>query len=197
MPTGYTAPVQAGKITTLSDYALACARAFGALIDMRDAPTGAVIPNNLEPHTEYYDGMIAGAEGMLARVTAMTVAELDAAADADFREALDSHLGHVADRAGYKTRYSNMLAKVRAWSVPDDLASLKAFMENQLVDSMQVDCGERYPPEPPVRLTGDDWKAAQLRKASHDLAYGHDHRDQEVKRTAERNEWLQQLRASL
>ena len=35
MPTGYTAAVCSGEITEIKDFALSCARAFGALITMR------------------------------------------------------------------------------------------------------------------------------------------------------------------
>ena len=41
MATGYTFNVVDGQITTLSDFAMQCARAFGLLIDMRDAPSDA------------------------------------------------------------------------------------------------------------------------------------------------------------
>ena len=46
MPTGYTADIQDGKITTLREYALSCARAFGALIMMRDDPHDAPIADD-------------------------------------------------------------------------------------------------------------------------------------------------------
>lgn len=36
MPTGYTASVQEGKVTEFRDFAMECARAFGALVMMRD-----------------------------------------------------------------------------------------------------------------------------------------------------------------
>ena len=36
MATGYTYPVVEGKITEFSEFALGCARAFGAFMHMRD-----------------------------------------------------------------------------------------------------------------------------------------------------------------
>jgi hypothetical protein len=38
MPTGYTAGVADGTITEFREYALLCARAFGACIMLRDEP---------------------------------------------------------------------------------------------------------------------------------------------------------------
>ena len=55
MPTGYTAYVQDGVITEFADFAMKCARAFGALIDMRDESLDAEIRVQREPNTEYFD----------------------------------------------------------------------------------------------------------------------------------------------
>ena len=49
MPTGYTAPVQDGKIVTLKDFAWCCARGMGALVTMREAPSDAEIPRAVLP----------------------------------------------------------------------------------------------------------------------------------------------------
>ena len=38
MPTGYTLDLYNGKDITFEEFVLKCARAFGALIDMRDEP---------------------------------------------------------------------------------------------------------------------------------------------------------------
>lgn len=48
MPTGYTADVQSGKVTDFAEYAMNCARAFGALVLMRDDPSDADIPERFE-----------------------------------------------------------------------------------------------------------------------------------------------------
>jgi hypothetical protein len=51
MPTGYTAPIADGM--TFEQFALGCARAFGALVTMRDEPSDAPIPERLEPDTPF------------------------------------------------------------------------------------------------------------------------------------------------
>lgn len=62
MPTGYTAAVCDGKITEFPAFALQCARAFGALITMRDDAMNAPIPEEIKPDTSYYDKNISEAE---------------------------------------------------------------------------------------------------------------------------------------
>lgn len=53
MPTGYTYPVCEGKITEFPDFALSCARAFGALISMREEPMDAPLPDEIAASTNY------------------------------------------------------------------------------------------------------------------------------------------------
>lgn len=55
MPTGYTAAVEDGTITEFDDFAWQCARAFGALIMMRDDPMSAPIPQKFEPTAEHVE----------------------------------------------------------------------------------------------------------------------------------------------
>lgn len=61
MPTGYTNRIQNGEITEFKDFALACARAFGALISMRDDALDAPMPAEILPDTKYHDDHIAAA----------------------------------------------------------------------------------------------------------------------------------------
>jgi hypothetical protein len=49
MPTGYTDCVRSGEVTEFADFAMKCARAFGACIEMRDEPSGTPIPEAFEP----------------------------------------------------------------------------------------------------------------------------------------------------
>ena len=44
MPSGYTEGVASGKVTEFKEYALLCARAFGACISLRDEPLSLEIP---------------------------------------------------------------------------------------------------------------------------------------------------------
>lgn len=71
MPTGYTASVQDGKITEFRDFAMQCARAFGATITMRDDPSDAPIPEAFEPEN-YNAKRLIEAQEEIARLNAMT-----------------------------------------------------------------------------------------------------------------------------
>ena len=62
MTTGYTDAVGKGEITEFKDYALLCARAFGACVSMRDEPLDAEIPEEFKPN-DYHEKSLQKARG--------------------------------------------------------------------------------------------------------------------------------------
>lgn len=194
MPTGYTYQVENGEITTLEQYAMTCARAFGALITMRDDPMDKPIPENFEPNTKYYDEHIERASAALQELPSLGVEECDARAKAEFDAAMASHIKGEKERYEQKVRYANMKEMVTAWKVPSALQELKNFMIQQIDESTKF--GD-YKADPPVRLTGEKWREKELEKASRDLAYYTKERDKEIERVKGRNQWLADLRAAL
>ena len=53
MPTGYTAYIEDGDITTGKDFLMLCSRAFGVAIDVRDEPLSVPTPTHFEPNPYY------------------------------------------------------------------------------------------------------------------------------------------------
>ncbi len=197
MPTGYTAAVQDGTIADLRTFAMQCARAFGALITMRGEPHDAKIPLKFEPDTRYCDGRIAEAQEKLSRLPLMSSAECDAAATADYEQAMTSWRERANTREVHRQRYEDMIAKVRAWQPPEAVSGLRDFMAEQLITSIDHDCNiGKYDPEP-TRKNGPEWLVAQIEEAQRDLSYGTEERAKEIARVADRNLWLDALRVSL
>lgn len=196
MPTGYTHAVQTGEITEFPDFAMQCARAFGALIMMRDEPSGAEIPEAFEPST-YSAERATEARAKLAALQAMTDPEIKAAADADYRGRLDSWEQRKRKRAEGKARYEAMLAKVTAWTPPTpDHVEMKSFMLDQLKESIKFDCSGDYDVKPePVSIY--EWRIAEINRLTKDIAYHEKAQAEEVARTEGRNLWLRALRDSL
>ena len=72
MPTGYTAGVQDGTVTDFSEFALQCARNFGALVTMRDDPWSTPIPERFEA-SEYARTAVVEAQQKLDEFHKLTV----------------------------------------------------------------------------------------------------------------------------
>lgn len=194
MPTGYTADVATGKVTSLRDYALTCARGMGALIMMRDMPMDAPIPERFEP-SDFYAKELEAAKRQLAEIEAMSESLAQIAADAELSERKANAERSAADKREQRARYDEMLSKVSAWEGSPD--GLKSFMMDQLSQSREFDCGGDtwYQSLDPV--SGPEWRAAkesELRKKIE--RYEAEHQS-EVERTEGRNTWVAQLRAAL
>lgn len=196
MPTGYTADVQDGKVTEFKDFALQCARAFGALITMRDSPKDAPLPDMIEPSTSYHDSALATATARLAKLRAMTPAQIEKAAQRAWDKQLAAHNEYEAEKKLRRGRYEAMLEKVRAWTPPThEHVGLKTFMKDQLAESIKFDCSRAAPiPEQP---SSADWLSTERAAALRDIEYHTKAKAEEIERATGRTDWLQQLRKSL
>lgn len=193
MPTGYTAAVCDGKQTEFKDFAMSCARAFGALITMRDDPSDAPIPEEFEPST-YNEKRIAEAHAEFRKLSSMTPEQSVVAADADYAEKLASHLKYEAEQQASEDRLDAMISKVETWTPPTaEHVEMKKFM----LDQLRISKRGTYRSAAPVKLAGPDWLAAQKEKSQQDIDYHTVEHAKEVERAAGRTAWVAALRTSL
>lgn len=196
MPTGYTADVQDGKITEFADFAMACARAFGACVTMRDDPSSASIPEQFAP-SDYSAKALKKATADLAELEAMTPDDRQSAADMANAEAVKSWDDYEAKKAVRAARYEAMLVKVRDWTPPtSEHNGMKEFMVQQLTESIRFDCGEPYSKRPEPKSV-DDWFATALAEANRSVSFYAKAQAEEIERARQRTKWVADLRASL
>jgi hypothetical protein len=198
MPTGYTAPIADGM--TFEQFALGCARAFGALVTMRDEPNDAPIPERFEP-SDYHQKKLQETQAELDRINAMSAVELTECAFADHRAEVQTCNDYIAKEAALLGKYEAMLAKVNAWAPPtSDHVGMKDFMVEQITSSIKFDCGSTYWHKQIAALgdpTPDAWKSKRIAKLQRDLAYHEDEHRKEVERAHMRTQWIKALRDSL
>lgn len=194
MPTGYTSDLYEGKPQTFAEFAMKCARAFGALIAMREDPMDAPIPDEFAP-SDYHVKALDDARADLANVLAWGFDQSNREADADYERSLASHEKHQADARAVVARYHAMLAEVRAWTPPTpDHAEFRKFMVDQLESSIRHDGPFGAAPD---RMSGRDYRAMRIDKAHRDIAYHEKGQAAEIERARSRTAWVRDLRASL
>ncbi|NHK29153.1 hypothetical protein FF098_014630 [Parvularcula flava] len=197
MPTGYTADVQSGEITEFRDFALQCARAFGAAIQLRDSEPGPVpetLPN--DGGQSYHVNALAEAKAELKQISGISPDEAEAKALAEYESACARYQEHLADVTAHRQRYESMLSNVLAWVPPSpDHEELKAFMASQLRESLKFDCTPYY--DEPARLSGPEWLERSLAAARRDVDYHLREAEKERDRAASRQEWVDALYRSL
>jgi len=192
MPTGYTARVT--ETTTLREFALSCARAFGALIELRDEPMDAPIPEAFEM-SSYHRDALARDEARLKELESTTPEQADALCRAEYATALKHYEKAVADHAAERAKYDRLVSLVTKWKPPtSEHEGLKNFMLEQLRTTIDGDC---YEPTPPKLTSGADWLEATLKSARWGVEYHRKGWKEDQERAAERTKWVAELRKSL
>ncbi len=197
MPTGYTAQIT--DAMTLREFAMICARAFGALVMMRDDSMSAPIPKAFEP-SDYHAKALAQATSDLAALELLSDEEAKAVSDREYDKMQADFVKAAAENEAQEGRYRRMLALVLDWTPPTpDHDGMKKFMREQIEESIKFDCDKSYYREQAEkpRMSGAKWKAERRKSLQHDIEYHEQHNREEIERTNERNKWIADLRGSL
>lgn len=196
--TGYTHQLIEEK-QTLPEFALSCARAFGALVSMREERMDAAVPQRLEP-SPYYAIEIAENQASLYRLGNMSDQERRLfalgkihARRCEMREGLEKCRERIDQMLA-------MLEKVEGWEPPTaEHVKLKSFMIQQLTDSINWEMPDYYKREIAAleQQSSDEWLQSYQEKLKDSLDYSYRAQAEEIERTEKRNEWLAALRRSL
>lgn len=197
MPSGYTCRIAEGKMS-FEEFALDCARAFGALVSMRDEPSDAKIPDKFVPDS-YHADRAKDYRRELNRVRDMTDAKAEVEAGKEYHERCVAHTKAIDKARDLHSKYSAMVASVLAWQPPTpEHQGLKDFMLEQLASSIEFDCNtDYYVRNKPKPLSGSEWRAIQIDNLEPSLAYDLKAEEQERLRCHERTAWVRALRDSL
>jgi hypothetical protein len=196
MPTGYTAPVEDGTITTFRDFTMLCTRAFGATIEMRDDPMDAKIviekigQDNIDHHTR----SLAGAKAEKDAVLLMSDEEAERRAALRYEQTRLNSEQYVRESVEKVARYQAMIAKVEAWRIPtDDHMNFKKFMLDQLHESLRyVTPSDAYTSEV-VRMTGLEYRDAEFDCASDNVSYHEKALARAIENAERSRKWLTDL----
>ena len=195
MPTGYTAGIISHDID-FKEYAMGCARAFGACVTMRDSPKEE-IPERFDAsdhHIKKLDEAINKLKTLELMDEDQRVEHGQALKDEEF----ERHSEYLVKRKLDNQKFKNMSAKVSDWISPTaDHDEFKAFMLDQL--SISIDDIGYW-----EKKLGETTASNALTFYHKDLAiqkwnidYHTKENKQEIKRVASRNQWLSHLRSSL
>ena len=191
MPTGYTEDIYNGKDVTFKDFALKCARAFGACVHQRedniDDPPRLKIAD-----TSYYEEKLKKAKAFKKPTKAEY--NLYIAKETEYLEIeLAKNEKRIAD-------YVAMLVNVKNWQPPTkEHFRFKEFMMEQLNGSIYADSSEYYEKELKKikALTYKDYCDILKTDAENDILSYTDEIKKEKARTEKSNKWLTKLFESL
>lgn len=194
MATGYTADIEKG--ISFPEFALNCARAFGALIHMRDSASDAEIPDEIKP-SEYHKIAIDDALIKLNEAKEMTLETAKMKAEIEWAEAIKSQARYKEKKLELLYKYKSMLHKVEMWQPPTpDHIEMKVFMIEQIQSSVDFDC-TIYPHDEIKLKSAEEFRQENIAKCAKSLGYHVKEWQEEVKRCKGRTEWIRALKASL
>jgi hypothetical protein len=204
MPTGYTAEIVDGKVTTFKHFAQKCMRAFGATIHMRDDSLDEKYkPRKVE---KYYIESVEEREDKLD--------ELKKADDQFFIDKVKSRL--KSDYTYYeeklrkvldcKTRLDSILKDAKKWTPPtEEHTGVKDFMINQLEETIKYDADTAYyenelneikkKMESPIDISAI--KKEMITDAEEELESSRERLREEIKRCDDSNKWVEQFLKSI
>jgi hypothetical protein len=196
MPTGFTKCIS--DDVSFEKFVMGCARAFGALITMRDDPLDAEIPDEFQP-TDYHTKQLSDLEAKLAVLRTMSIFDAEIEADKEYLNRCAQKEDGIRKDRELRGKYKAMLAKVDAWEPPtDEHTEIKKFMMEQIRESIEFDCSESYYLEKKIeKLSGEDWLANKIESTVNSIGYHKIEHQKEVDRCAVRSKWVRELRQSL
>ena len=204
MPTGYTAGIIDGELTTFEQFATQCTRAFGATIHMRDNP----MDSPYEPRTpsEYYVNSLQSQREELEKMESLTDEEIVQELETSMRENLDYHeKGLEKDKANLE-KLNSILSSAKAWVPPtEEHEGLRTFMIEQIESTIKMDGDPSYHVNEIARIKqemegGIDpkvYREERMKEIKDRILYFETEHQKELVRCKQSNDWMEKFFESI
>lgn len=197
MPTGYTYDIENG--ISFEDFALGCARAFGACLHQRD--DSSKDKPKLREETSYYAEKLPEALAEYGYLQSLDDKQQEEYGEQARNEEIERIQEQLEKKRELEVKYRAMLDKVGAWTPPtSEHVGLKEFMTKQIIDSIQFDCTTNYYVEElqkAITMKPIEFYEKALAMAEWNCKYHEEELEKDEKRVAESNAWIIELYKSL
>lgn len=203
MPTGYTAYIEDGEITTGKEFLKLCIRAFGVAIDQKDESLSCPAYVKIEPDN-YYEKRYNEAIDKLKLAKDMTFDEALQQMREYYSERISNYKHYVEKEIEKNNKYQKIRDEIEEWIPPTkDHNGIKEFALNQIDMCMTK---QKYIDEY-IELSKevlDDSKEAvekyhteYINDCQKELDRAYKSYQNELKQVAERNEFMQKFLDSI
>lgn len=132
MPTGYTAFIEDGDITTGKDFLLLCSRAFGVAVDIRDKPLSVPTPTHFEPN-EYYKRRYEDAVKRLEDGKDISFEDAKAKMRTQHDKRVEDAKRSIKRMSETNKRYAEIRSQILEWTPPsEEHSGIKKFALEQI-----------------------------------------------------------------
>ena len=191
MPTGYTFDISNGKDVSFKDFALNCARAFGACVMQRDDPADE--KPKIMPEESYHADKLKEI-GKFKKPTKTKFNNYIKEQTAYWQESIDK-------KKKLQIAYDIKIKEAQNWTPPTpEHEGLKKFMIEQLTESMKFDCdGDFYESEliSLKALTYEKYVLKEKSEYERSIVFHTEYLKKDLNTIRQRNKWIQDLYNSL
>lgn len=203
MPTGYTAHIEDGEITTGKEFLRLCTRAFGIAIDVKDEPLSTPTPSSFEP-SPFYKESYDRALKKLEEVNKMTFDEAKIQMRADYEKRISDYKAYAERETAMNEKYTKVRKEVEKWIPPtSEHEGLKKFALEQIDMSMTKQKYINEYLEKSKEEFNDSDEAVQnyindiVDYYQRDAERSYKSWQEELERTRSKNEWMTKFLESL
>ena len=203
MPTGYTADIVDGKVTTFKEFAKKCIRAFGAAIHMRDDS----LNKKYEPREEsnHHKKRLKEAYEENQKLADMSDEQLVKIRKEEIKEAIKYQNEQIEEKRIIRERLGKILEETKQWKEPTpEHLNYKAFMIQQIEDTIKWDGEDEYNQEElkKLRLENSNIDPVKVRKSKQDsidwdIEYHTKEMAKETENVQNANKWVQDILESI
>lgn len=200
MPTGYSAYILEDKLSKPSDFALICARAFGACIEQRDDSLDAPIKLP-ELDTKYRDNLLKEATIKLKRLKKYTKEQKIRFGEKLKKKEINYNKKRIKEARQTREKLEKVHEWASNWTPPtSEHHGLKKFMLEQIDSTINFDADTNYH-ESQLKAISEkspmDFYKKELESAEWGVNYHKEEREKEIERTNQRANWITSLIESL
>ena len=203
MPTGYTAGILDGKITTFPQFAKICMNAFGACMHMRDEPLGS--PYKKAKPSDYYPKKIKELNQRLKFLKTASDERIIEDRKSQIEKDIQYHKKSIAKIKKSLRSFNKILDSIDKWNPPtEDHNELKSFMTKQIKETIAFDCDDVWNKEKIeslnfelVNLDANSIRINQIESVMNELKRAEENLQKDIARCKSANQWVSELLKSL
>ena len=204
MPTGYTAGIIDGELTTFEQFATQCTRAFGATIHMRDNP----MDSPYEPRTpsDYHTNSIQSKRERLEEIESMSDEKIVEDFNTQLEEDLKYHQTKMEEDKRNLEKLNSMLESAKSWVPPtEDHQPFRNFMIEQIESTIKVDGDPSYHVNKMVGIKKQmeeginpkEYREETIQEIKSQISYHETEYQKELVRCKDSNDWMDKFFESI
>lgn len=198
MPTGYTAYIEDGDITTGRDFILLCTRAFGIAMDIREEPLTVPTPTVFEPDVKYHTDCLSKAIAEKARLTEFSKEEWHKECVKDREKRIKDAKKHYEDDLELDKKYLKIKHEVEEWNAPDNCKEIKKFALEQIkISRPDLSHDHEWMALAEQEIDEDEFFDVHMKSIERDITYHQERIAEETKRANEKTQFMKELCDSL